>query len=126
MNILIRDIHEDDLAFIFSTWLLGLRYGNEAYKEIDKDVYFSNYKKVIDQLLKCSQVRVACLPDDPSVVLGYVVYESTRLHWVFVKKAFRKLSIASQLLPKDITSYSHVTTMIKSFKPIEWKYDPFL
>lgn len=126
MNINIRDMVEEDRSFIFATWLLGLRHGNELYKEIKKESYFSKYKQVIELLLSRSTVKVACLIDDPDVVLGYVVYQGDKLHWVFVKKAWRKLSIASQLVPKNIKYYSHITKMIRSFKPQGWEFDPFL
>ncbi len=114
-----------DKNLIFSTWLLGLYHGNELFHEVPKDIYFAEYKKVVTHLLMKSQVTVACLKDDPDVVLGYVVTEGATLHWVFVKKAWRKLGIATTLVPINIKRVTHLTKLGKSLKPKEFIFDPF-
>lgn len=126
MNYTIRPFTETDRSFIFSTWLLGLYHGNDWFGEIDKDVYFKQYQQVIDALLKKSEVRVACLPDEPDVVLGYVAYTGNTLHWVFVKKAWRKLGIATALVPENVQVVSHLTKVGKSLRKPTWSFNPFL
>lgn len=73
---------------------------------------------------------VAVLPDDPSIILGYLVYEPGILHYVFVKEAFTRIGIARSLydragLPMTCT---HKTVTVR---PIMDKYpnivyNPFL
>lgn len=106
-----REYMPSDKAFILATWLRALRFGNSWYNLIDAKVYYAVYHAVLENLLAKSTttIRVACLKDDPEVILGFSVYESPRLHWVYIKQAWRKLGIARALVPKEITVVSHLT-----------------
>lgn len=126
MNVVIRQGRESDRSFLFSTWLLGLYHGNDWFKEIDKTVYFKVYKAVVEGIIAHSRVDVACLPDDEDVVLGYVVYSGNTLHWIFVKKPWRKLGIAKKLMPQGITTCTHLTKIGKSLRPVNVSFNPFL
>lgn len=121
----IRDATKEDESFIYSTWLLGLRHGNDWFLSIDKERYFQCYKRIIGVLLENSAVKIACLNDDPDVALGYVVYHNNTAHWLFVKKAWRRLGIAKALYPKEITRWSHMTKLVKKLKPKNVIFDPF-
>ena len=112
----LRSVRKQDIPFILATWLRGLRFGNNWYKLIHKHVYFTVYHAVIEQILEKPQttVTIACLKDDPDVILGFVVYENARLHWVYVKQAWRKIGIAKSLVPDTITVVSHLTEVGKA------------
>lgn len=111
---------------MYATWLRGLYYGESAYSDTPKDSFFANYAKVIEALLSRSHCQVACLSQDPTVVLGYVVFAGSTIHWIFVKKAFRKMGIGRALLPeRSITTVTHLTKLGKALKPSNWTYDPF-
>lgn len=125
MKLVIRKAEKTDEAFIYSTWLRGLYYGNPWFREIDQETFFSKYHGVIENVLSKASVDVACLEEDPDTVLGYVVYRGPILDWVFVKKSFRKFGIARKLAPKNITTVSHLTKIGKAAKSDEWKFDPF-
>jgi GNAT superfamily N-acetyltransferase len=109
----IRDSIPDDRNFIMATWLRGLKYGNEWFDAIEADVYYSYYQKAIDFILTHNNtaVRVACLKEDPDVILGYVVLNrlGNVVHWVFVKKAWRSIGIAKNLVPETVTRATHLT-----------------
>jgi GNAT superfamily N-acetyltransferase len=123
----IRPAEESDKAFIFATWLKGLYHGNSFYSEIEKDAYFTNYHAVLERVLAKSSVLVACLTDTPDVVLGYAVIErGTVLHWVFVKKSWRRFGIAKRLIPHPILTVTHLTKLGSKLKPQEWAFNPFL
>lgn len=106
----------DDAAFIFSTWLKGLRFGNDWFGLIDSKVYFRVYHKVIENILSNpnTKVNVACLKEDPKVLLGYSVYTGSTLSWLHVKKAWRNIGLAKDLVPNNITSVSHITSIGRS------------
>lgn len=106
-----RDVKPEDFNFIFATWLRGLRYGNSWFEAIDTKVYFTIYHKIIEKVLlkPTTSIKIACLKDDIDVVLGYSIYEGTRLDWVFVKKAWRGIGIAKSLIPGDTQVVSHLT-----------------
>jgi len=126
LKISIREPEETDIPFFFTTWLHGLYYGNSWFNAIDKDVFYEKYHEVLKLLLGRSSLRVACMEDEPDVILGYSVFTDTTLHWVFVKKAWRKLGIAKRLIPQDINTVSHLTKLGKALKPKDWKFNPFL
>lgn len=125
VNVLLREGNEDDYAFVYATWLKGLRHGNDWFEAIDADCYFNKYKEVVRHLLHTSKLVVACLSDEPDVVLGYVVTRGPVLHWVFVKKAWRKLGIGKRLIPQGIDTVSHLTKVGRAILPKEWKFNPF-
>ena len=100
-----------DTAFILATWLRGLRFGNSWYKLIDSQVYFAVYHAVLESILSQEKtvIKIACLQDDPEVILGFSAYTGNRLHWVYVKQAWRNLGIARKLVPSTTDTVSHLT-----------------
>ena len=125
----IRDAVDSDRNLILSTWLKGLRYGNDWFEAIDSKIYFDFYHKVIETILARpdTTVKVACLLDDPDVILGYAVYAGNRADWAFVKKEWRSIGIARSLIPQEIQVVSHLTSLGKSIlrKHPELKFNPF-
>lgn len=109
--IVVRDWVESDKSIILASWLNGLRYGNDWFSLIDSKAYFYTYHTILETLLSRpeTQIKIACLKDDPEVVLGYAVFTGNRLDWVFVKKAWRNIGIANQLVPDNIQVVTHVT-----------------
>jgi hypothetical protein len=112
----IRGAFPEDLPFIFSTWLKGLRFGNEWFGLIDSKIYFKVYHEVITAILSKPNVtvKIACLKEDPRVLVGYSVSSGGRLDWIHVKKAWRGIGIAKNLSPETITSVSHLTNVGRS------------
>lgn len=125
--IAIRDANPDDKNFIFSTWLRGLRYGNDWFELIDKDIYYKVYHKVLEKLLTSGvEIKVACLKEDHGVILAYSVYKNNTLHWVFSKKSWRGIGLMRDLVPRHIDTISHVTAIGKSIAIKRgWKFNPF-
>jgi GNAT superfamily N-acetyltransferase len=126
MKIKLRQAKPEDLNFIYSTWLLGLYHGNDWFNDIPKQIFFDNYKKVVEHRLMTSSVTVACLGDDDDVVLGYCVHRENTLDWIFVKKAWRRLGIAKSLLPIDVVQCTHLTKLGKKLKPEHIVFNPFI
>ncbi len=125
----IRGGRESDLPFIYSTWLKNLRYGNSWFEAIDQEVYYDVYHNVIEQVLASPgvTVKVACLRDDPEVILGYSVFKGPRLDYVFVKSAWRGIGIAKLLVPTNIAVVSHLTKVGLALlrKRPNIKFNPF-
>ncbi len=127
----LRNNTPEDKAFIYSTWLRGTYYGSDWMKSMSKKAFFKNYPPVLDKLLLKPSVRVviACLPLDSEQsepddsIVGYAVYESETnpgalngvLHWVYVKDAWRKQGVLTQLI--DFMAFktaSHTTKIGES------------
>src|SRR6185312_5662341 len=120
---IIRDAEPTDLGFIHSTWLKGLYYGNDWFREIDQEIYCERYHQVVEHIIfgGKSTIKVACLREDPEVILSYAVFEKKEpghiLHWAFTKPIWRKMGIVKSILPQDIVSVTHLTKIGKSIKP---------
>lgn len=127
--IVFRDHVKSDNDVIYSTWMNSLYYGNDWFREIDNDVFFGKYRKVIETILekKDTKVTIACLDNDADTVVGYAVAEGLEiLHWIYVRPAWRKLGIAKSLVQDDTQVTTHITKIGRSIKPKEWVFDPFL
>ena len=114
----IRPPQKEDIEFIYSTWTRSYRHGSAMGKSLNSDAeFYKEYNKVIDWLLSQpdTEVHVACLPDQPPVILGYAVSQKRILHFLFIKEAFKNLGIEESLLKEigKIDVYTHKTVSIK-------------
>lgn len=107
----IRPFQFDDLPFIFSSWLKSLRWGNSYFQAIEQDSYFKGQHRAIERVLgdPKTTVKVACLSDASEVLVGYSVYTGDVLHFVYVKEDWRGISLAKDLVPKNIKTVSNFT-----------------
>lgn len=115
----IRSPNPDDINFILATWLRGLYYGDSWFTQVPKHIFMENYKKMATSILMSPgvKVKVACLNDDPSVIIGYsvVTADDEAVVWVFVKTVFRKQGVGRSLVPK---APKHVTLLTKLGKTL--------
>lgn len=97
---------------IFATWLRSYEASSLAAKNIPRDLFFAEHHKVIDGIFRRGAVvKLAVLPDEPDVVLGWSVNTDDAVHYVYVKPAFRRHGIATKMLahvPRPFT-YTHWT-----------------
>lgn len=122
-----RDYVEDDHNFIMSTWLKGLKYGNDFFRDIQSKPYFETYHRALSGLIGRPDItiKVSCLKEDPSVILGYSVAHGAVLDWVYVKDDWRRIGIASSLIPPGVSTVSHWTKLGKKIMPKTWIINPF-
>jgi hypothetical protein len=101
MPIAIRNGLEGDVPFIFNSWLNSFRKGSFT-RFVDNKIYFTEQHKLIERLLKRCEVKMACDPNDPSSICGYMVYERVEgilcVHYAYTKQTFRGMGICRQLL----------------------------
>lgn len=131
----IRLVQSSDIAFIYSTWLNATKYDSDIGKNIRKSVFFEHYRLVIDHILskETTNVLVACKPDEPSVIFGYLVSEPETIHFCFVKESFRNLGIARSLYESAFSdsgegavSTTHETQFAEEIIRKHFDYNPFL
>lgn len=122
----IRDYKPSDKNFIMATFLRGLYYGDSWFSLMPKSAFMDNYKHVAEAMLKKHTVKVACLKDDPDVILGYSIlsHDFKGVHWVYVKESkrangdtWRRKGIAKSLLPERPEYFTHLTELGKSLMP---------
>lgn len=107
----IRDYVPGDRNFILATFLRGLYYGESWFTLIQKSVFMEHYHKVITYLLdkKDTTIKVVCLKEDQDEIKGYAIYTGDTLHWIFIKKKWRKIGLARDLMPKSVSQVTHLT-----------------
>lgn len=115
---------------LFSEFLRSLRFGNEYFKLIEAEPYFQVYHAYFSVLLSRpeSLVKIAVLTDDPDVALGWSLSEFDKLHYVYVKKDFRRTGIGRALVSEPFTRFSHVTKIALSLWTSKFpsaKFNPF-
>lgn len=121
-----------DKNFVLSTFLLGIYYGGTAYSEMSKDIFMLEYHKLAEKLLisEDTSLKVACLKEDHNVILGYALLDKDghTIHFVFVKKLWRKIGIMKSLIPQQVLFCTHLTdvgiSLIKKAPYIS--FNPFL
>lgn len=127
--IVTRTAVQSDKPFILATWLKGLKFGNSWFKLIDDKVYFQVYHSVVETIITKPgvDIKVACLKEDPSVIIGYGVFEGSKIHWMHVKKLWRGIGVARDLIPPTITTATHLSDAGKSILLKRgWVFNPFL
>jgi len=95
----IRTENSDDIPFIYATWSNCIKQGSDLGRISGTILFFTAFHKLIDSILlkETCKIRVACLPDDPNVILGFLVAYPTQIHFIFVKQVFRGLGIGRAL-----------------------------
>lgn len=121
---------ENYVGMVYSRWMRSYRYGNDYIKMSDSDSYYQAYQNHIKAILSRpgTIVRIAVLSDDHDVALGFCITRENILDYVHVHKDFRRISIATQLIPRHIDTITHVTRTGLSIwgnKYSHWKLNLF-
>lgn len=115
LNIVTRPFNpSSDQAMIYATWRNGRYYGMKDKNRGDSVAIFKELTHEITNAMSKAQVRIACLEDDPTIIVGYVVFHGNHLDWVYVKEDYRKQGVASLLVPKDIKTITATPTKLGS------------
>ena len=86
---------------------------------------------LLKKIIRNSSITLACDPDDPDTVWGYVCCDGELLHFIYVKSAFRGFGIGGCLLrsagiPKGKMMISHRTErLFTAFPNIRFFYNPY-
>lgn len=130
--VIYRSCHlpESYKAFVFKAWLKSLRFGNQILNQMPSAEYYKQYHLYIERLLAKpdSQLRFAELSDDRDVILGFSVRREDVLDYIYVKGDFRRKGIGTALMPKKITTFTHLTKTaitIWQEKYKDLKFNPF-
>lgn len=97
---LMRDAEADDVRFIVDAWVREMRRSVFS-RHVRNDVFVPGQHDVVHALLGDSSVTMACDRDNPSLLMGCVVWEhgpEPIIHWLYVKSSYRRLGIARSLL----------------------------
>jgi len=94
---------------------------------IPRGVLMRLYGPLVKDVIRRSCVVLACLPDMPERVYGWLCIEGDVIHYVCVKPRWQRLGIGSWLIDEfraRAMTYTHLTPDGKRLKmPETWKYD---
>lgn len=135
----IREPKPGDRGFLFASWLNCYKNESRFARAISRDTFFEFHHQVIERILArpTTQVLIAHYKNEPDLILGFLVWESSAtapvVHFVFVKKGFRETGIAASLFthtkidPNAIT-YTHATYSLDMILPQlpNAHYNPYL
>ena len=120
----IRSYLPTDEEFIYACWLNHYKHSSLFGKQIRSEIFYKEHHKLIEQLLKRSQITIAYPIGDPIIILGFLVMEGTKadplIHFTFVKRAFRDMGIAETLTQELDLNHATITHYTKD---AEWIMD---
>lgn len=134
--VLFRDMTKEDESFIFDSWIKSYINSDES-KHVPKNVYYPMQHKVVEDTINSTNVKIAHHFEDINHVLGYIVYENEEpntciVHWLFVKKPFRKNGIGNKLwqsITEDAVKVFHTHSSFTHNKikdKFKSEYNPYL
>lgn len=124
---------EDDLAFIVDGWIRTYRKSTGT-KGVPSEVYYRYHRNLIMRTLAESEVFIAKHSEHDDQLYGFIAFEERRegtvIHYIYVKRLFRKFGIASELLKQipiaEFGFYSHDTYASKFIAPKGYVFNPYL
>jgi len=129
LPMVIRPFRPDDEAFVFSSWLNSHLPNRDI--RIPKAIYYQEQHALIRELMSTDTFLVACAPDDPNLIFGWLAGAELSvgrvLDYIFVKPTYRRFGVARALLDDfgKVEAYSHAGPVSARLLP-DAVYDPYL
>ncbi|HRH25107.1 MAG TPA: hypothetical protein PLQ20_02090 [Candidatus Paceibacterota bacterium] len=138
-----RPYTPEDLNFIYSSWGSSY-YASTIYSKVITPKEFHHFHKPIREniMAKPKATAIVCVStDDPTLILGWICVEEPPeskaiiMHYIYVKEAFKKEGIATDLIhraiPKDKKIlYTHRTErggiILDRRRPHQFYFTPHL
>jgi len=129
---------DDDRPYIATSMLQSIKR-SYPFDMVPQAIYYYPQKKIIQQLLDKCTTLVACFPEDPSEIIGYIIYQFFDqipiIHYLYVRTIHWNKKIANTILKQVlrdnmntviVTSISDFFPQLKHrFPPYKFVYDPF-
>lgn len=117
---LLRHIKPSDRHFVFDSWTKSYRK-SPTVQGLESEIYYPRQMKIITRLLERGWCMIMADPQDPDHIIGYCAGEHTRsalvIHWMFIKKNFRRFGLARTTLNLILRSAKHDAVLIASHNP---------
>lgn len=96
--ITIRPVTPDDLGYVISTFERSLR---PEFLDANNTDFGHSIRAKINRLLYADgNILIATPPEDTNRILGWVFYDSTAVHYCYVRSTHRLTGIARRLLTR--------------------------
>ena len=91
-------VFEDHHNFVLDAWLQSMRRTRFA-RGGDKDLFYGTQQKLIEAIIERCRCDIAYVEiRDSKAFVGFIVWEPTCLHYVYVKHAYRRIGVATKLI----------------------------
>ncbi len=125
----IRAPEESDKNFIFNSWLKSYR-NSQAAKHVNNPIYYTVQAALITKLLSLYPTLVACDPESPNVIWGWINADATTnsVNYIYVKHPFRRVGVAKALAAAaniDVTLPINATHLTHAIKKDNIVYNPY-
>jgi hypothetical protein len=123
-KIRLRDPSDEDVPFVLNSWLMSARNVGDN-RHMSNDTYFTNFRAECVKKLKNGFVAIACNPELPSQIYGWVaVSENMDLHYVYVKEPYRKRGFASELVSHYFPEWGKKPTTVTTIGRFHREWGP--
>jgi len=108
---MIRPLKQLDEDFIYHSWIHSVKCPTKAVSSMTR--------AVIDEVVKSKDILVFCPDDDPDHIIGWIAHgqleDTPLLHFIFVKKDFRKEGIGTELIKAAFTDIDTIFSCYWSY-----------
>lgn len=129
LPVLLRPLAEGDVNFVLNSWLKS--YEDSGWTKVAGKAYWKGHRIAILRLIRSAHVVIACDPEDHDTILGWACTNGRYVHYVYVKRAFRRYGLAKRLLADHVKMLSPVVythrwnPILHLIPPANWTYDPY-
>lgn len=130
----IRQPNDSDINYVINTWLRSYKEHStwNVIRSMPNKEYNIRYRNIILSILSIPTVTLSIITpsEDPSIIIGYAVYETNTLHYIHIRKEFQKLGLAKHLISHLFDGrhmrYSHHTRPFQNrFNIPNWEFIPW-
>ncbi len=135
---ILRKMTDTDEAFVYNSFLRSY-HDHYPMKFIPDTLYFRPQTDIIDFLLDTAECLIACFPEDPDAIIGWILHQRVSdaevIHYMYIKTQHRHKGMAVDIVQKIIgdskliiashicDNYAKLKYKIKDVSVI---YDPFV
>lgn len=129
-------MRQSDFNFVIASWLKTFKATGSGFKQMRDSEYFETYEPIVKDLIKRSDIFIACLREEQDAVVGFLAIERKEerdvLHYILVKDIWKRMGIGRYLLkaadPRPQTRFTHWTSPVQSLlnKFPQFIYNPML
>lgn len=103
MSQLVRAHNEDDIGYVFDTYLNTWRHSNFA-GTIRNNLFYDAQRQTLEDLIaRGAKILVACDDRTPGVIQGWACYELKEelpiLHYIYERPGYRTLNLLIDAIP---------------------------
>jgi GNAT superfamily N-acetyltransferase len=113
----LRDMREEDIYFIHSSWLRSLRNDSPLNSKIPTGIWNHGKSPEIKEMIASAQIKVAHLPEDDTHLVGFIAFEKFGevliIHYLLVKSIYQGFGFSRTLL-NEVTQNDHQRMIVLS------------